>query len=277
MAYQRNLPVTEPPDLLAKDGDRADQFAFLEHGHVDNCASASEVCDSDDRRIAFKVRWLGPEIVSVRDLLRSDDMSKAGLRVRAEWLAETKVSIRCRYVVERNVTKRVCVVQAQGAELGVAKPCCLRQHCFEHRPQFARRIADDLQDLGRGRLLLQRLGKPLFQMGARFADGMDFCSCLRSGRANLATVFLALLLALLPFARQRRPRWRVDRPCWEASGRLTIARYRRDARRRRDRSRRPARPPRRRGLREAASAVAFALRCTPTRSDTQPPAPCCQP
>src|SRR5262245_31340097 len=79
--------------------------------------------------------------------------------MRTERLAKTNISILRWYVVERDVTKSVSIVQAQSAKLSVAEPCCVRQHGLENRLQLSRRTADDLQHLrGRG-LLLQRLGQ----------------------------------------------------------------------------------------------------------------------
>src|SRR5262249_13389737 len=124
IADQLDLLVGERSDLLAEDGNGADQPVRFEHRHVDDCAGTSEVGDSDDRWIAFKVRRLRPKILGVRYLLRPGDMSKTGLRMRAERLAKTNISILRRYVVERDVTKCFSIVQAQRAELGVAEPCC---------------------------------------------------------------------------------------------------------------------------------------------------------
>src|SRR6516164_1982471 len=143
----------------------------FEHRHVDDCAGTSEVGDSDDRWIAFKVRRLRPKILGVRYLLRPGDMSKTGLRMRAERLAKTNISILRRYVVERDVTKCFSIVQAQRAELGVAEPCCVRQHSIENRLQLAGRACDDAQHIRGRSLLLKRLAQLVEQAGV--LDGDD--------------------------------------------------------------------------------------------------------
>src|SRR5262249_59949192 len=105
----------------------------------------------------LKVRRLRPKILGVRYLLRPGDMSKTGLRMRAERLAKTNISILRRYVVERDVTKCFSIVQAQRAELGVAEPCCVGQHSIENRLQLAGRACDDAQHIRGRSLLLKRL------------------------------------------------------------------------------------------------------------------------
>src|SRR5262249_57825307 len=115
-AAQLDLLVRELPNLLAEDGNSADQPVRFEHRHVDDCAGTSEVGDSDDRWIAFKVRRLRPKILGVRYLLRPGDMSKTSLRMRAERLAKTNISILKRYVVERDGTECLSLVHAQRAE-----------------------------------------------------------------------------------------------------------------------------------------------------------------
>ena len=147
------------------------RLARLEHRHVDDCAGTGEVGDGDDRWIALKVRRLRPKIVGVRYLLGPGDMSKTRLGMRAERLAKTNISIRRRYVVECDVAKCVSIVQAQGAELGVAEPCCVRQHGLEHGLELAGRTGDDAQHLGRGGLLLQRFAQLVEQ--PRVLDGDD--------------------------------------------------------------------------------------------------------
>ena len=207
IGHQFDLLVRERADLLAKDGDGADEVARVEHRHVDDCASTGEVGDGDDRWIALKVRRLRPKIVGVRYLLGPGDMSKTRLGMRAERLAKTNISIRRRYVVECDVAKCVSIVQAQGAELGVAEPCCVRQHRLEHRLQLARRTRDDAQHLRGCGLLLQRLGELPFQLGQGFTDVGRTRSRLRSARTKLATV----RSALRPLARQGHPVGTVHR------------------------------------------------------------------
>ena len=73
--------------------------------------------------------------------------------------------------MECDVAKCVAIAQAQGAELGVAEPCCVRQQGLEHGLELAGRTGDDAQHLGRGGLLLQRFAQLVEE--ARVLDGDD--------------------------------------------------------------------------------------------------------
>src|SRR5262249_22585 len=66
----------------------------------------------------------------------------------------------------------------------------------EHWLDLGRRRADDRENLSHRRLLLERLGKPLFQL--RFADRVNALARLRSRRTKTTSVRSALRL----FARQ---------------------------------------------------------------------------
>src|SRR5262249_24027126 len=66
------------------------------------------------------------------------------------------------------------------------------QHRVEYRLQFARRAADHTQHLGGCRLLLQRLGEFLLQLGVPAANGINVRSRLRSSRTKLAAAWWAL-------------------------------------------------------------------------------------
>src|SRR5215467_2040239 len=85
----------------------------------------------------------------------------------------------------------------QYAELGLADAGRIFEHRLEHRLQLAGRTADDLKDLGRRGLLLQRLGELLFQIGVGCAKTVNVSSRLRL-RTKTGNAFSALR----PFARQ---------------------------------------------------------------------------
>ena len=52
---QLDLLVGERPDLLAVDGDDADQLVVLEHRHDEQCADAGDVDTSARQSIAGKI------------------------------------------------------------------------------------------------------------------------------------------------------------------------------------------------------------------------------
>jgi hypothetical protein len=69
---------------------------------------------------------------------------------------------------------------------------------IKHGLELGRRGADNPQNLSHRRLLLERLGKFLFQIGAGFANAVNVSSrlrCLRTKTANACS-------ALRPFASQ---------------------------------------------------------------------------
>jgi hypothetical protein len=85
-----------------------------------------------------------------------------------------------------------------GDVVGPAKARRTLDDNVKHRPELGRRSADDSQNLSHRRLLLERLGKFLFQIGAGFADAANARSrfrCLRTKTSNAGS-------ALRPFARQ---------------------------------------------------------------------------
>ena len=62
-------------------------------------------------------------------------------------------------IVQRNGSKRAPLEKEHVAEFGVTDPCRVLQHGLKHRRQVARRARNDLQDVRRRSLLLQRLGQ----------------------------------------------------------------------------------------------------------------------
>jgi hypothetical protein len=60
-----------------------------------------------------------------------------------------------------------------GDVVGPAKARRTLDDNVKHRPELGRRGADDSQYLGCRRLLLERLGKPLFELDTRFAGRVN--------------------------------------------------------------------------------------------------------
>src|SRR5262249_35085105 len=73
-----------------------------------------------------------------------------------------------------------------GCVFGFAKARRTLGDNVKHWLELGGRGAEDPQNFSHRRLLLDRLGKPLFQL--RFADRMSTLARLRSGRTTLATV-----------------------------------------------------------------------------------------
>ena len=85
---QLDLLLGKRSDLLAVDGDRANQPALFEQRHNENCTGASEVRESDGRWIALKVRWSRPKIVDAHYLFGPGDRAKATFRMGTDHLIQ---------------------------------------------------------------------------------------------------------------------------------------------------------------------------------------------
>src|SRR5262245_46839006 len=79
-----------------------------------------------------------------------------------------------------------------GNVVGLAEARGTLGHHLQHGLQLGRRGADDPQNLGCRRLLFERLGEFLFQIGVGYAKGVSVSSRLRSGRTRLAVACWAL-------------------------------------------------------------------------------------
>src|SRR5262249_11330433 len=84
IAHQLNLLGGKRPDLLAINGDYPEQRIFLEHRHAKGRASAAEVGESDEPRIAFDIWRHRSDVVDLHDLSRPANLGMATLGVNAE-------------------------------------------------------------------------------------------------------------------------------------------------------------------------------------------------
>src|SRR5215475_3955534 len=83
-------------------------------------------------------------------------------------------------------------MEIEVTEPSLANAHCIGQHGLKHRLKLARRTADDLQHLGGCRLLLQRLGEFLFQVGVGCANAVNVSSRLRCLRTKTGHACSAL-------------------------------------------------------------------------------------
>src|SRR6516165_7736703 len=164
---QLNLLACKWPHLLAIDTNRANQFALLEHWHVEKTSHAAEISCRDAKRFAVGVSLLGTCIDDMDSLLIVGDTAQA-----SPWTSADRSSIQIFVVFGRHAESRDRCVSAiikaeQYPDFGSANPCRALQDCPKNWLQFARRRTDNLQDLESGLLLLQRLaqvGRPLPQL-----------------------------------------------------------------------------------------------------------------
>src|SRR5262245_60762775 len=81
------------------------------------------------------------------------------------WSTSKVLEIRGWCIVKRNSAKRICAIEVQRAEPGLANAGRLLQHGLKHGLKLTGRTTDNLENLrGRG-LLLQRLGKVPTRLG----------------------------------------------------------------------------------------------------------------
>src|SRR5262245_39242020 len=146
-------------------------------------------------------------------LFRDGNTTKGRVRGRSnKWIVFASFGIRGCRAVHRNDAKCVYLAEIQIPELSVADARRVLQHRLEHGLQIAREATEDLQHLGGGLLLLQRLCevlarlgelaprcfKLLFQVGVGCAKAVNVSSRLRYGRTKVTTA----RSALPPLARQ---------------------------------------------------------------------------
>src|SRR5262249_32830615 len=132
-------------------------------------------------------------------LLSRHRASERADRIRTDyWVTAPLFSISGRCPMQCNGAKRVPFGSIHDTEFCFADVGRVRQHGVEHGREVAARPGDDARPLGGGRLLLQRLGELLFQVGVGCAKAVNMSSrlrCLRTKTGNVCS-------ALCPFASQ---------------------------------------------------------------------------
>src|SRR5262249_36566343 len=127
-------------------------------------------------------------------LLRRGDTPKRRVRGRSYQFAGARLDIRGRGVVNGNRAEAISLAEVQRADLRFADAHCIREHGLEHRPQLARRAADDLQYFRRRSLPLQRFAQLVEQAG--ILDGDDGLLCEIADKFNLLLRKWSYLLAV---------------------------------------------------------------------------------
>jgi len=182
---QRNLPVREGTDLLAKDRERADQFSFLQHRDNEDGAGTCHLDHFDRVRSAGKVAGSRLGIVDMDEPMGLQDFEKKTLRMRLNRLVATHGGKRRGDVMTRRGPEMDAIPQVQNAESRFTDARGIFQHLAEHRRQLTRRRTDCLQHLRCCGLLLERLGQItgaglnlIEQPGIFDRDDRLVCECL---------------------------------------------------------------------------------------------------
>src|SRR5262249_21578873 len=100
-----------------------------------------------------------PEVAQVEDFFRTGNASERRIP-ESHWIKQrlSSIPLACGPMY-RDRAKIICLAKEHVAELGATEPRGVRQHGLEHGFELAGRAGDHLQDLGAGRLLLERLGE----------------------------------------------------------------------------------------------------------------------
>src|SRR5262245_14543664 len=127
-------------------------------------------------------------------LFGDGNTTKGRVRGRSnKWIVFASLGVRGCPAVHRNDAKCVSLAEIQIPELSVADARRVLQHRLEHGLQIAREAADDLQHLGGGRLLLQRLCKVLARLGELAPRCFKLLFQIDVGRAEAGSVSTSLL------------------------------------------------------------------------------------
>src|SRR5262249_1916683 len=185
-------------DLLSVDGNRADQLVLLEHRRDEKGTGAASIRKLNEGWFTFNIGLLRPDVGDVNNLPRVSEAPERKLRAGVnDRLTAPPFDMLCRSM-HGDGPEPAALAKPHDAELCFADAGCVLQHGLEHGLQVAGRPADDLQHLGSRRLLLQRLGEFLFQVGVGYAKPVNVSSrlrCLRTKTGNASS-------ALRPFASQ---------------------------------------------------------------------------
>ena len=166
--HQIDLLACEPANGLPENGDRTDEPVLLQHRHKQDGPGAAEFDQLHDRPETRQIVRLLP---GVCDVNRLTAQSKPAQRIRRrreyDRIVGKSIGKGRRQIQHRGETEAFAFTKKQIAELGVTYIGRARQNGLEHRLQFTRRRADDLQHFGGRGLVLQRFAQfsgPLFNL-----------------------------------------------------------------------------------------------------------------
>ncbi len=155
---QIDLLVGECANLLAVDGDGADQFTLIEHRNQEVCSSTGAFHEGNEARIALQVGGLRREVDNVDDVSSLDETGEWIVRIVIDYkhrILAPSLGVGGRCVALDSDTERSLLIEKQVAELRVANAHGVLQHGLEHWLKLARRAGDDAEDLRGCGLLLQ--------------------------------------------------------------------------------------------------------------------------
>ena len=169
--HQLDLLVTEWPNFLPIDRERANHLPIFQHRHSQECAKWAQF----DTPLATGSPSRYP--VSVRQIRDMNCLAGAcGPSDREAWTgmkhdARLKLLAVCgRDAVGRRHKETTILGKPQHAEFGTTDMRGVLQDGLEYWLQFTRRTADDLEHVGGGGLLLERFAQFVQQTGVLYGD-----------------------------------------------------------------------------------------------------------
>ena len=132
---QLDLLIAERPDLLAIDGDGADQFALLEHGNKEVRSCAGGFHEGYDTGVAIDIARLRRDVGNVDDTSGSGEAVERVRRIVADQkdrVLAPSLGIGRRRILLGNDTKRIFLIEKQIAEFRFADAHRFLQHGLEH-------------------------------------------------------------------------------------------------------------------------------------------------
>ena len=149
-----DLPLIEGPDLAASERHDADRLAVAHQRDPEQGAISA-----GPFRFVPGVIRVPLDILDLDDLAFQQGSARDVSFLRSDGNRPDVFTELVREAVQRLTEERAVALTRDGADIGVAQSCCGLDERIEHRLQVEGRAADDLQHLGRRRLLLQRLGE----------------------------------------------------------------------------------------------------------------------
>src|ERR1700730_8199957 len=152
---QRDLLVGEWPHFLAKCGDRAEHYVIFSKRHRQQCA---DTAGPDDAFQGVAVAVVGADVgevdapLALHDPRRCAPLGRPGPKLPPGF-------DEARIPVGRCSAESFSLADQQPAVRGSAEGVRLLQYRVEHRGEIAGRAVDDMQYLGGGGLLVQRLAR----------------------------------------------------------------------------------------------------------------------
>ena len=152
--HQRGLLVGEGAQFLSIDADGADQLVVLKQRHGEQGSNSAEIDRRNPHRIARCIAWIRVSDFDLDNPLCCDSAAETRIRARMNELVQPRFDIGRRRAVHGSGTEAIAFAEVHRAEFGLADARGILQHGLKNRLQLAGGCADDLEYIGRRRLLL---------------------------------------------------------------------------------------------------------------------------